>query len=108
MYVTAGFMWDRAMSMHRRAYEIMARGGTCDEDWWPLARRLEIPVDAIDQVWKVAKAAFDAGMAMKLAFPLIGEYAHDPVIQEQMVAKARHIYDQTRVETRESRIAGDG
>jgi len=60
--------YDRAMSMHRRAYD-------CDtfDIWLELARKLEVPHDAVYGVWDTAHLAKDAGMTKTLAFPLKGE-----------------------------------
>ena len=60
---------DRIMSLHRRAY-------ACKdfEAWCDLAKQLDCPVDAVDQFWKTAQTAKDAGMDPKQAFPLSGEH----------------------------------
>lgn len=59
---------DRIMSLHRRAYQCE----TLDQ-WWALARKLECPIEAIDQFWRTAQTAKNAGMSKEKAFPLSGE-----------------------------------
>ena len=67
------FLYDRAMSLHRRAYRMAANGDQFWE-WQELAGRLGLgEVVACWQIWKTAKAARAAGMTKEQAFPLLGE-----------------------------------
>jgi hypothetical protein len=78
------FWHDRRMSLHRRAYEIVARGGKFEE-WLELADRLILPEeksqqwDWRQQFWKTAQTAFGAGMSAKQAFPCCGDISPYPV-----------------------------
>lgn len=65
------FTRDRIMSLHRRAYACETQ-----DAWWTLARTLDCPVEAIDQIWKTARAARAADMPPDLAFPLSGQFSH--------------------------------
>ena len=59
---------DRIMSLHRRAYACAT-----ETDWHDLAQKLGCPIEAVDQFWRTAQQAKDAGMSAKEAFPLAGE-----------------------------------
>jgi len=70
-----GFHWDRIMSLHHRAYEVIQRGGDLKE-WTELATRLyeesiDCPLDTwVVAFWETAHAALDAGLPVSQAFPL--------------------------------------
>lgn len=61
------FLFDRAMSLHRRAY------GLSLPDWIKLAHQLNCAQEAIIQIWETAQAAIAAGMTKEFAFPLVAE-----------------------------------
>lgn len=67
-------MYDRVMSCHRRAYEIVrSAAGTRlapEPLWYDLAQRLGIPFEAWDPILRTARLAYAAGMSPGLAFPL--------------------------------------
>lgn len=73
MPTMTAFMFDRIMSLHRRAYECEDR-----QAWEELAIKLDCPVEARDQFWKTAEAARDAGMSKEKAFPLTGDFPNHP------------------------------
>lgn len=59
---------DRIMSLHRRAYQCSSL-----DQWYDLAKKLDCPSDVVEQFWKTAQTAKEAGMSKEKAFPLSGE-----------------------------------
>jgi len=83
MSVTEGYRHDVIMSLHRRAYDLVALGRD-ETDFWVLLKHLcetfhDCPVyqgiwreQVADQFYKNAKLAFSYGMPKEKAFPYIG------------------------------------
>lgn len=69
---TAGFQYDRAMALHRRAFELQIQGRDYAE-WIDLSTKLDCPADAVQQIWSTAAAAREAGMTDRQAFPSLIE-----------------------------------
>jgi hypothetical protein len=71
------FMHDRAMGMHRKAYDLIRELGDTREAREAFERYGHaikerdgfFPFDAADLMWSNAKAALDGGMTKELAFP---------------------------------------
>lgn len=70
--VAGNFHFDRIMSLHRKAYEIHAQGGSL-ADWLKLADQLKLRQDAQVQFFQTAHTAYTSGMTKEKAFPLSGE-----------------------------------
>lgn len=78
------YRFDVIMSLHRRAYDLVALGRD-ETDFWVLLKHLcttfhTCPVyqgiwreGVSQQFYKTAKLAFDFGMPKELAFPRIGD-----------------------------------
>jgi len=83
---TRGFQFDRIMSLHRRAYEIIARHDVrfdAKMAWYDLAKRLEAPSDCWDQVFHTAETVYDANMSKWLAFPPVRTLAEQGLWREE-------------------------
>ena len=65
--------FDRIMSLHRKAH-VLISGGKDIVCWYLLAAELGCKDTALQvQIWQTAKAAQEAGMSRKAAFPLSSE-----------------------------------
>lgn len=68
----SNYHFDRIMSLHRKAYEVHAKGGSL-ADWLKLADELKLRRDAQVQFFQTAHTAYTSGMTKEKAFPLSGE-----------------------------------